>query len=465
MGGPAVRERVGACLNDLSRRFGEAFSASLAVREQHGRDISHHGCMPPDAVVFPRSVGEVVACVGICAGHCVPIIPYGTGTSLEGHVAAPGGGVSIDLGGMNRIVRVNESDLDVVVEPGVTRVQLNEHLRDTGLFFPIDPGADASIGGMASTRASGTNAVRYGTMRDNVLALEVVTADGQVIRTGSRARKSSAGYDLTRLFVGAEGSLGIITQVTLRLFGIPEWIAAATCSFSTLRGAVDTVIQAIQAGVPVARMELIDDVQVEAINRYAGLGLPAGSALLMEFHGTSGAVSEQAEAVQSLASENGGSAFAWSMLPEERARIWKARHEAVWANQQMRPGWAMWPTDVCVPISRLADVILETKGDIEAEGLFAPVLGHVGDGNFHLTVFFDPLEASARRSVERLNERLVRRALAAQGTCTGEHGIGLGKIPFLREEHGEAVEVMIAIKRALDPENIMNPGKIFGPLT
>jgi D-lactate dehydrogenase (cytochrome) len=450
---------------ELSNLLGSRLSTAPAVREQHGRDISHHHPLPPDAVAYPRSTEEVVAIVGICARHGTPIIPYGTGTSLEGHISAPRGGICIDVSEMKTILAVNDSDLDTVVQPGVTRKTLNEHLRATGLFFPIDPGADASIGGMAATRASGTNAVRYGTMRENVLSLQVVTADGSVIRTGSRARKSSAGLDLTRLFVGSEGVLGIITEVTLRLYGIPEAIAAATCAFDTLKGAVDTAIATIQSGIAIARMELLDDIQVEAINRYARLKLPPGHTLLMEFHGTQAGVEEQARAVQAIAHDNGGAAFAWSSQAEERTRIWQARHDAVWANQQMRPGWSMWPTDVCVPISQLADCILETKNDIDAEGLFAPVLGHVGDGNFHLTIFFDGSDAQARHRVAALNDRLVRRALKAGGTCTGEHGIGAGKIKFMREEHGDALDLMIAIKRTLDPHNIMNPDKMFGVLT
>ena len=451
-------------IGELGNLLGSRLSLVQAVREQHGRDISHHNPLPPDAVAYPHSTEEVVAIVGICARHGTPIIPYGTGTSLEGNISAPRGGICVDVSEMKMILAVHESDLDAVVQPGVTRKTLNAHLRDTGLFFPIDPGADASLGGMAATRASGTNAVRYGTMRENVLSLQVVTADGSVIRTGSRARKSSAGLDLTRLFVGSEGVLGIITEVTVRLYGIPEAIAAATCAFDTLKGAVDTAIATIQSGIAIARMELLDDIQVEAINRYNKFTLPPGHTLLMEFHGTQAAVEEQARAVQAIAQGNGGAAFAWSSQTEERTRIWQARHDAVWANQQMRPGWAMWPTDVCVPISQLADCVMETKNDILAEGLFAPVLGHVGDGNFHLTIFFDRSDAGALSRVEALNERLVRRALEAGGTCTGEHGIGVGKVKFMREEHGNALDLMIAIKKTLDPQNIMNPDKMLGVL-
>jgi len=359
---------------------------------------------------------------------------------------------------------VNAEDLDVVVEPGVTRKQLNEYIRDTGLFFPIDPGADASIGGMASTRASGTNAVRYGTMRENVLALKVVTPDGRLIRTGRRARKSSAGYDLTKLFVGSEGTLGIVVEVTLRLYGIPESVAAATCSFDSLDGAVNTVIQTIQSGVPVARIELLDDIHVDALNRYSKLTLPVKDLLLLEFHGTEAGVKEQAAMVQALAAENGGADFAYAAEPEARSKLWQARHDAAWAAKAMKPGAEIWATDVCVPISRLAECILETKKDIVAEGMLAPIVGHVGDGNFHVSFVLDPNDPEDQRKASAINDRMVARALALDGTCTGEHGVGLGKVQFLFEEHGEAVALMRAVKRALDPDNIMNPGKIFGPL-
>ena len=453
-------------LNDglaaLKTLLGDKLSTAQAVRDQHGTDISYHTPAPPDAVAFARSTAEVVEIVKICARYGLPIIPYGTGTSLEGHITAPTGGICIDLSEMNAILRINANDLDAVVKPGVTRKTLNNHLRDTGLFFPIDPGADASLGGMASTRASGTNAVRYGTMRENVLALEVVTADGRVIRTGGRARKSAAGYDLTRLFVGSEGTLGVITEVTLRLYGIPEKIAAATCSFATLEGAVNTVISTIQAGIPIARIELLDDVQIDLLNTYAKLDLPPGNSLFMEFHGTDAGVKEQTEMVQAIAADNGGGHFKWTTQAEERTKLWQARHDAVWANKENKPGWGMWPTDVCVPISRLADVILATKQDIQAGGFSAPLLGHVGDGNFHLTIMVPPNDAAYLTRVEALNDRMVERALAAGGTCTGEHGIGVGKTKFLYAEHGESVSVMQSIKHALDPQNIMNPTKIFG---
>ncbi|MBM3645472.1 MAG: FAD-binding protein [Alphaproteobacteria bacterium] len=453
-----------AAIAELARLLGERLSTSQAVRDQHGKDISYHEAMPPDAVAFAESVDEVVAIVKVCARHKVPIVPYGTGTSLEGHIAAVKGGVCVDVSRINRVLKVNAEDLDVVVEPGVTRKQLNEYIRDTGLFFPIDPGADASIGGMASTRASGTNAVRYGTMRENVLALKVVTPDGRLIRTGRRARKSSAGYDLTKLFVGSEGTLGIVVEVTLRLYGIPESVAAATCSFDSLDGAVNTVIQTIQSGVPVARIELLDDIHVDALNRYSKLTLPVKDLLLLEFHGTEAGVKEQAAMVQALAAENGGADFAYAAEPEARSKLWQARHDAAWAAKAMKPGAEIWATDVCVPISRLAECILETKKDIVAEGMLAPIVGHVGDGNFHVSFVLDPNDPEDQRKASAINDRMVARALALDGTCTGEHGVGLGKVQFLYEEHGEAVALMRAVKRALDPDNIMNPGKIFGPL-
>jgi D-lactate dehydrogenase (cytochrome) len=446
---------------ELKARFGERLSTAHAVREQHGKDISYHEAHLPDAVVFAESTEEVQVVVQICARHKTPIIAFGTGTSLEGHISAVNGGISVDVSRMNQVVQVNAEDLDVVVQPGVTRKALNEYIRDTGLFFPIDPGADASIGGMAATRASGTNAVRYGTMRENVLALEVVTADGRIVRTGRRARKSSAGYDLTRMFVGSEGTLGIITEITLRLYGIPQSIAAAVCDFETLEGAVNTVIQTIQSGVPIARIELADDVQIDAINRYSKLSHPLRNTLFLEFHGTEASAKEQAETVQALASENGGGDFRWTTQAEERTRLWQARHDAAWAVKALKPGHEIWPTDVCVPISRLAECILETKKDIVEHGLLAPIVGHVGDGNFHTTIVVDPKDPATIRAADALNDRMVARALAMGGTCTGEHGVGLGKIKFLYQEHGDAIALMRAIKKALDPDNIMNPGKIF----
>jgi D-lactate dehydrogenase (cytochrome) len=450
-------------LASLTALLGPRLSTAIALREQHGTDISHITPAPPDAVAFAQSTDEVSEVVKICARTGVPLIPFGTGTSLEGHIIAVEGGISLDISGMNRVLAVHREDLDVVVQPGVTRKALNAHIRDTGLFFPIDPGADASLGGMAATRASGTNAVRYGTMRENVLALEVVTADGRVIRTGGRARKSSAGYDLTRLFVGSEGTLGVITELTLRLYGIPEKIAAAVCSFDSLAGAVDTVIATIQSGIPIARIELLDDLQMQMLNDYAKLSYPVKDTLFMEFHGTEAGVREQTEMVQGLARENGGANFVWTTQTEERSKLWQARHDAAWSAKQARPGWGFWATDVCVPISHLAEVVLATKADIEREGLVAPIVGHVGDGNFHLVILVKPNDAAYFARAEAVNDRMIARALAVGGTCTGEHGIGLGKKKYLRAEHGESVAVMEAIKRALDPQNIMNPGKIFGP--
>ena len=454
---------LAAALAALQTMLGDRLSTAHAVREQHGKDISYHPAALPDAVSFAESAEEVAEIVKVCARHAIPIIPFGTGTSLEGHIAAPLGGLSLDVSRLDKIVAVHTEDLDAVVQPGVTRKALNTHLRDTGLFFPIDPGADASLGGMASTRASGTNAVRYGTMRENVMALQVVTADGRIMRTGGRARKSAAGYDLTRLFVGSEGTLGIITEVTLRLYGIPEKIAAAVCAFDSLKGAVDTVISTIQLGIPIARIELMDDQQMRILNTYAKLGYPEKNTLFMEFHGTDAAVTEQAEMVQDIASDNGGGNFSWTTDAEERSKLWQARHDVAWANKKDKPGWGFWATDVCVPISRLADVILATKEDVQKEQLTAPLVGHVGDGNFHMTIMVKPDDPQYLERVEAINDRMIERALAAGGTCTGEHGIGLGKMKFLRAEHGESVQLMQDIKQALDPQNIMNPSKIFGP--
>ncbi len=454
---PAAIEEAIAILKQM---LGERLATSEAVREQHGHDESYHLSMPPDAVAFAHSTEEISEIVKVCARYKVPIIPFGTGTSLEGHVAALEGGISIDVSQMNEVVRVDAEDLDCVVQPGVTRKQLNEYLRDTGLFFPIDPGADASLGGMTATRASGTNAVRYGTMRENVLALQVVLPDGRIIRTSKRAKKSSAGYDLTRLFVGSEGTLGVITEITLRLFGIPEAISSAVCSFPTLEGAVNAVILTIQSGVPIARIELLDDVQMDAINKYSSLDYPVLSTLFLEFHGSAASVKEQAQTVQSIAAEFGGGDFRWTDKTEERNRLWQARHDAAYACKALRPGGTVWATDVCVPISRLAECILATKRDIEANDLIAPIVGHVGDGNFHLVFVVDHEDKDEVRRAHEVNERMVQRALAMDGTCTGEHGIGYGKLDFLIAEHGEAVSVMRAIKKAIDPDNIMNPGKI-----
>jgi D-lactate dehydrogenase (cytochrome) len=454
---PVARD---GAIAEIKALIGERLSTAGAVREQHGKGEAYHHSIPPDAVAFAESTEEVAAIVKICARHRLAVVPFGTGTSLEGHTAALHGGICIDLSRMNRILAVNAEDLDVRVQPGVTRKQLNDHLRDTGLFFPIDPGADASLGGMTATRASGTNAVRYGTMRENVLSLEVVLADGRVIRTARRARKSSAGYDLTRLFVGSEGTLGVITEVTLRLYGIPEASSVAMCTFATVKGAVDTTIATIQAGVPVARIELADGVQMGAIARYSKLDLAAVPTLWLEFHGTEASVAEQAGMVQAIAADNGGENFQWTTDPAERKRIWQARHDAAYAAKALRPGCQVWATDVCVPISRLADCIVETQKDLESTHLPAPIVGHVGDGNFHLSFVLDPTKPEEIAEANRINDRLVARALAMEGTCTGEHGVGYGKIDYLDDEHGEAVSVMRTLKKALDPDNIMNPGKI-----
>jgi len=455
---PVLDDRAVAALRAL---LGDRFSTAAAMREQHGREESWHPTMPPDAVAFPHSTEEVAAVMRICAEHEVPVVPYGTGTSLEGGIAALRGGVTIDLSQMNRVTRVSAEDLDCTVEAGVTRKQLNEHLRDTGLFFPIDAGADASLGGMAATRASGTNAVRYGTMRDNVLGLTVVLADGRIIRTGGRARKSSAGYDLTRLFVGSEGTLGVITEVTLKLYGIPEAISSAVCAFPTVADAVNTTIATIQLGIPVARIELVDEVQIGASNAYSKLDLEVAPTLFFEFHGTEAGVAEQAETVAALAQEHGGGEFRWASKPEDRTRLWEARHKAYYAGIALRPGCRGMPTDVCVPISRLADCLVETKADIEASGLVAPIVGHVGDGNFHTCMILNPDDHDEIARAEAFHDRLVMRALAMGGTCTGEHGIGYGKIRFLEQEHGDGVAVMQALKRALDPAGILNPGKVL----
>ncbi len=450
----------------LRERLGERLSTAAAVREQHGRDESWHPSQPPDAVAFPDSTEEVAWIVRQCAEARVPVIPFGTGTAIEGHVAAVQGGVCLDLSRMDRILQVNAEDMDATVEAGVTRKRLNAHLRDTGLFFPIDPGADASLGGMAATRASGTNAVRYGTMRENVLSLRVVLPDGRVIRTARRARKSAAGYDLTHLFVGSEGTLGVITEVTLRLHGIPEAISAAVCPFDDLESAVRTVVQTIQAGVPVARVELLDAVTVRAVAAYAKLDMAAAPTLFLEFHGSPAGVEEQAATVQALAAENGGRDFAWATRAEERSRLWEARHNTLYALLAARPGTRAFTTDVCVPISRLAECVAATRRDLDKsvfgrDGGVAGVVGHVGDGNFHVAMLIDPDNPDEVAAAERINERMVRRALDMDGTCTGEHGIGLGKLRHLTEEHGaDAVAVMRAIKRGLDPQGLMNPGKL-----
>ncbi len=449
-------------LEALSERFGARAHRSEAVLAQHGASESHFETCLPDAVVFVHSTGEVVELVKMCIAANVPIVPYGAGTSIEGNATPVRGGVSVDLSEMNAILAVNAEDFDCTVQAGVRREQLNEHLRDVGLFFPIDPGANATIGGMASTRASGTNAVRYGTMREVVLSLRVVTPDGREIRTSQRARKSAAGYDLTHLFIGAEGTLGIITEVTLRLHPIPETISSAVCSFETLAGAVDTVVQSIQMSVPLARVEILDDMQIRACNAWSKLDYPELTTLFFEFHGSPSYVAEQVETVKEIAAMNGGGEFSWSNLPEERSRLWKARHEAYYAAVNVRPGAIGWATDVCVPISRLAECIGETKQDLQGSSVPATILGHVGDGNFHVVFSIDPNNPADMVEAGALNARLVERALAMDGTCTGEHGIGLGKQDWLVKELGEdAVDLMRTLKHALDPKDLFNPGKIF----
>ena len=452
-----------AFLAELRARFGAQCSTALAVREHHGRDESVYVDMPaPAAVVFAESTRDVQDAVKLCASHQVPVIPFGIGSSLEGHLLAVQGGISLDLSRMNQVLAINAEDLTVTVQPGVTRKQLNEELKSTGLFFPIDPGADATLGGMCATRASGTNAVRYGTMRENVLALEVVTARAEVIRTGTRARKSSAGYDLTRLMVGSEGTLGVMTEITLRIYPLPEAILAAICSFPSIADAVHTVIEIIQLGVPIARVELLDGKTVAMVNRHAKLSLREEPMLLMEFHGSPAGVKEQAETVQDLASGHGGQAFEWATTPEERTRLWTARHNAYFAGVQSRPGCRAISTDTCVPISRLAECLLDSAAEADASGITYFLVGHVGDGNFHFGYLVDPRDAKELALAEDLNHKLVSRALRLGGTCTGEHGVGLHKMDFLREEAGlGAIDMMRAIKQALDPDNILNPGKIF----
>jgi len=442
--------------------LGNRITENPAIRLAHGRGEAFHEDMPPEAVIFPHSTEEVQAIVRTCGVYGIPVIPFGAGTSLEGNVAAPYGGVSLDMTQMDKIIAVNGSDMDCIVQPGVTREALNAHLRDSGLFFPIDPGANATIGGMAATRASGTNAVRYGTMRDNILWLTVVMADGKVIRTARRARKSAAGYDLTRLFIGSEGTLGIITEIGLRLHGQPESTIAATCAFGHLAGALQTVVETLQVGVPIARIEILDTRQVQAINAYSKTDLIEAPTLFCEFHGTEAGVKEQAEMVSMLAENNGGTGFEWAVQVEDRSRLWAARHNAYYAAQALRPGSKLIVTDVCVPISRLCKCITQTHEDIAQVQLDAPIVGHVGDGNFHVMICVDPDNQEEVRRAEAFNDRLVARALSMDGTCTGEHGIGLGKQGKLVDELGEdAVDIMRRIKTALDPQGIFNPGKIF----
>src|SRR5690348_8138415 len=458
------RERAGAvkkAVAALTAAFGNRVVTSQAVCEQHGNTVTWIVNQPPDAVVYPESTEEVQRIVRICGENGVAVIPFGVGTSLEGHVNAPAGGVSIDFRDMNKVLNVHAEDLDCVVEPGITRKALNEQLRHSGLFFPIDPGADASLGGMAATRCSGTNAVRYGTMKDNVLALKVVLANGEVIDTARRAKKTSAGYDLTRLMVGSEGTLGVITQLTLKLSGIPEAISGGICPFPSVEACCKTAIHTIQSGIPVARIELLDALQVRACNLHSHLDLPETPMLFLEFHGTEASVAEQSERFGEIAAEFGGGPFQWTTRPEERTRLWEARHNAAMANFVLRPGASMVATDVCVPISRLADCVTETQADIAESRIVAPIVGHIGDGNFHLTLLIDMDDADEVKRAKALSERLVERALAMDGTCTGEHGVGQGKMKYLLREHGPAaLAAMAAIKKALDPQNLMNPGKI-----
>jgi D-lactate dehydrogenase (cytochrome) len=456
------RKAVDAVIAALAARFGNRLVTSQAVREQHGHTTTWIATQPPDAVVFPQTTEDVQDIVRLCAERRVPVISFGVGTSLEGQVNAPRGGVCLDFRDMNRVLKVHAEDLDCVIEPGITRKQLNESLRDQGVFFPIDPGADASLGGMAATRASGTNAVRYGTMKDNVLALKVVLANGEVMSTARRAKKTSAGYDLTRLMVGSEGTLGVIAELTLRLSGIPEAISSGVCPFPSVEAACNAAILAIQSGIPVARIELLDALQVKACNAYSNLTLPETPMLFLEFHGTAANVAEQSERFGEIARELGGGPFDWATRVEDRTRLWQARHDAYWAARRLRPGTQALSSDVCVPISRLAECVVATQEDAAASRFIAPIVGHVGDGNFHLLLLIDLDDGEEIKRAEALLERLVERALAMDGTCTGEHGIGQGKMKYLKAEHGEpALDAMRAIKRALDPLDIMNPGKIF----
>jgi D-lactate dehydrogenase (cytochrome) len=453
------QKAIDAAISALAAKFGNRLVTSQAVREQHGNILTWIENQPPDAVVFPQSSEDVQDAVRICVQHKVPVIPFGTGTSLEGHINAPQGGVTLDMRDMNRILSVHAEDLDCVVEPGVTRKQLNENLRDQGLFFPIDP-ADASIGGMSATRASGTNAVRYGTMKDNVLALKVVLANGKMISTARRAKKSSAGYDLTRLFVGSEGTLGVITEITVKLHGIPEAISGGICPFPSVEAACNAAIATIQSGIPVARIELFDELQVKACNVYSKLTLPETPLLFLEFHGTEAGVKEQSERFGEISADLGGGPFTWTTNTEERTKLWQARHDAYWAVIGLRPGAKAFATDVCVPLSRLAECVTETQRDIIEHKMLAPIVGHVGDGNFHVSVLLDMDDPAEVATAKAFSERLVQRALAMEGTCTGEHGVGQGKMKYLKAEHGEALAVMRSLKAALDPEDLMNPGKI-----
>ena len=458
---PLKKNSVTQAVAEIKAILGDRLSQAPAVREQHGKDQTWAPGAPPDAVAFVKSTDEVQRIVTICSHYETPVIAYGTGTSLEGHFTAPFGGISVDLSAMNQVLEVNAEDLDARVEAGVTRKALNTYLRDKGLFFPIDPGADASLGGMAATRASGTNAVRYGTMRENVLNLTAVMANGDVVKTAKRARKSSAGYDLTRLLVGSEGTLGIITEVGLRLYGIPESIAAGVCPFPSVDACCQTVIQTIQLGIPVARIELVDEEHVKAFNAYSKIDLKVAPTLFVEFHGTEAGTAEQTELFGAIAAEQGGGPFSWATKEEDRQRLWQARHDAFWATKSLMPGKEAFATDVCVPISRLAECVTETQADLAANGLYGPIVGHVGDGNFHVVLYCDRADPEEVKRVKGFYDRLIRRAIAMEGTSTGEHGVGSGKMAFLEVEHGaEGVAVMRQIKKALDPKNILNPGKI-----
>ena len=456
-----AREFDQSVVAELQALLGERATTSTGIREHHGKDESYFPYAVPDAVVFPHTTEEVRDVVNICRRHRVPMIPYGVGTSLEGHVLAIHGGVTIDLSQMNKVLEIHEEDLDAVVQAGVTRKALNEHIRHTGLFFPVDPGADATIGGMAATRASGTNAVRYGTMRENVLSLTVVLADGRIIKTSGRSKKSAAGYDLTRLFVGSEGTLGVITEVIVRLYPVQEAMSAAVCTFDTVDGCTKTVIQTIQAGVPIARCEIVDTTTIDCINRYNKTDYPLGPTIFFEFHGSTASVKEQAETVQEIANENGARHFRWATRAEERNQLWEARHNAYFACLQIRPGCRAIATDVCVPLSRLAECVSETVEDVKDYLCPVPLMGHIGDGNFHLMFLIDPAKPEELELAKQMNKRLVKRALAMEGTCTGEHGIGLGKQSSLVDELGEAVDLMRDIKKLFDPENLMNPGKLI----
>ncbi|VAX05122.1 D-Lactate dehydrogenase, cytochrome c-dependent [hydrothermal vent metagenome] len=448
-------------LSKLSPLLGARLSRAEAVRQHHGEDLTHFDICLPDAVAYPHSTEEVSAIVKLCHIYEIPVIPYGAGTALEGNFLAISGGITLNFSQMDKIIALRHDDMDCTVEAGVTREQLNHEIRDTGLFFPIDPGANATLGGMAATRASGTNAVRYGTMRENVIRLKAVMADGTIITTSSRAKKSAAGYDLTRLLVGSEGTLGIITEVTVRLYGLPEAMSAAVCPFNSLEGAVNTVVETIQMGIPIARIELIDDMLIDVINRFSGFDYPLEPTLFMEFHGSNNAVKEQAEMVEEIASSHGGHGFQWASRPEERNKLWQARHDGFLSLRAAYPGKDFWVTDVCVPISRLSESIRETRRDITRANLVAPLVGHVGDGNFHLTIPYDKNNPEDVAAIEQLNQRLVERAIAMDGTSTGEHGVGLGKKKYMALEHGPTLDFMKIIKKSLDPKNILNPHKIF----